>query len=861
LQALLTEKTAMENWNGWERAGWLRCGFGLCLGLVWLAWPTRTDAICGLDAAVFEQIRNIRDQDAAQAWLRQTTQERGWSCVVCHLAGFGPRNRYGSAINLLLTGNDREDIPADPVWPDSPTFGDLIQQGVLPASELTPDLLASRNWPVKPTEEITVQRARELVQQVESGSRFGILQLSRTREINADVATALAQFRGEMLILGLKSLSPEVAQALANSQAATVWLHSATSVGPEAAATLAKVPGHLALTGLVELDSVPLAEKLARRPAALSFPYLKRITPECAVALGKNARSLTFGALADVPLEVQDKLAEASGPLTMPKLASLDSLPLTKKLAAGFSQSVLLPAVNTLSVEQAKEIVSVKRNFFLGGTFLPLTVMTEEVATVFANNPSAGRLELGVGPISEPSFKVLVQSPLSIGLREVESLNNEQVLILATAPDSVPGGPFGTQRKIHLPKLKTLDSPLLAETLLRCVGDFGSVRSISPEVAAALASVPNQEVKNPNFKVRVFRPYNLYFPNLQELSPETARLLMTRSWGGISLPALQDISLETVRSLARQTCHLTLGITTLPPEIASAFSELASNESDLGGGTLEFPCLSELSPEAARILVKSLNRGTEIPSWGGLNKAPQLFIGGRNPSYLSIKGSCPPLTQELAAELAQYRGRLSIAGLQELSPEAAAALVPFRGTRLELSGPATDKLSPDTAAALAQFPGTLDVPLRVLDSVPLAEKFARQSSRTLDNLEELSPEAIPAYVRYKGFFTLRQLPVLDSPVLAARLIQDSTGQVLPSLRTITPAAAEVLATSPNAVYLGLAVLDDPAVARALTKSRKGASLPKLRAATPQVIAILKDAKSITTPPLESLYVLQESRPD
>ncbi|MFM7073064.1 MAG: hypothetical protein ACKO38_14850, partial [Planctomycetota bacterium] len=210
----------------------MRHGIGLCLGLVWLAWPAHTHAICGLDAAVFEQIRNIRDQDAAQAWLRQTTQERGWSCVVCHLAGFGPRNRYGSAINLLLTGNDREDparkrdtgrrvndIPADPVWPDSPTFGDLIQQGVLPASELTPDLIASRNWPVKPPEEITVQRARELVQQVESGSRFGILQLGRTYEINSEVATALAQFRGEMLIVGLKSLSPEVAQALAKSQA------------------------------------------------------------------------------------------------------------------------------------------------------------------------------------------------------------------------------------------------------------------------------------------------------------------------------------------------------------------------------------------------------------------------------------------------------------------------------------------------------------------------------------------------------------------------------------------------------------------------------------------------------------------
>lgn len=864
----------MTIWNEQGRAAWWRYGFGLWLVLAWLTSPAQTYAICGLDAAIFEQIRYVQDLEAARSWSRQMTQQRGTSCLVCHIAGFGPRNQYGSAINLLLTGNDREDparkreagrrvndIPADPALPDSPTFGDLIQQGLLPASELTPDLLALRNRSAKPSEEITVQRARELVQQVHAESRFGILQLSRTYEINSEVATALAQFRGEMLILGLKSLSPDVAQALAKSQAATVWLHSVTSVGPEAAEAIAKVPGHLVLSGLVELDSVPLAEKMARRPGALSLPYLKRITPESAVALGQNPRSLNLGALADVPLEVQDRLAETVGSLTLPKLASLDSLPLTKKLAAGFAQSVLLPAISTLSVEQAKAIVSVKRNFFLGGTFLPLTAMTEEVADIFANNPGAGRLELGVGPISEPSFQILVQSQLSIGLREVESLNSEQVRILATAPASVPGGPFGSQTKISLPKLKSLDSPLVAETLLRCGSDFGGVMTISPEAAAALASVANQEVKNPNGTVRVLRSYNLQFPNLQELSPETARLLMTRSWGGISLPALQDISLETVRSMVRQTCHLTLGLTTLPPELASAFGEMASNEVDLGGGTLSFPYLTELSPEAARILVKSLNRGTVIPSWGGLNKAPQLFIGGRNPSYLSIKGSCPPLTPELAAELAQYQGRLSIAGLQELSPQAAAALVPYRGTRLELSGPATDKLSPETAAALAKLPGTLDIPLRVLDSVPLAEKYARQSSRTLDGLEGISPEAIPAYVRYNGFFTKRQLYALDSPTLAARLIQDSSGQVLPSLRTITPAAAEVLATSPHAIYLGLTVLDDPVVARALTKSRKGASLPRLRAATPQVIAILKDAKSITTPPLESIYILQEIRPD
>lgn len=99
----------MSSLNGFGLGVWLRWGFGLCFGLVWLALPTTTYAICGLDAAVFEQIRNVQDLDAARAWSRQILQQRGMSCVVCHVAGFGPRNQYGSAINVLLTGNDRED--------------------------------------------------------------------------------------------------------------------------------------------------------------------------------------------------------------------------------------------------------------------------------------------------------------------------------------------------------------------------------------------------------------------------------------------------------------------------------------------------------------------------------------------------------------------------------------------------------------------------------------------------------------------------------------------------------------------------------------------------------------------------------
>lgn len=851
----------MTLWNGYRGGAWWRRGVGLCCSLAWLCLPTQSHAICGLDAAAFDQVRDVEDLDAQRAWVRQIPSGKG-SCVVCHLAGYGPRNQYGTAINMLVTANDREnsarkreagrrvnDIPANPSLPDSPTFGDLIRRGLPPAADLAANLPAFRNLRADPPEEITVEQARELVRQVEEESRFGILQLSRTHDMSPEVAAVLAEFRGEMLILGLRSLSTEVARALERSRVATVWLHSVTAVAPEAAEAIAGVPGNLVLSGLVELDSVPLARKLAQRPGALSLPYLKEIGAEVAAALAVNPRGLALAALTDVSLEVQDALAGTVGALTVPNLESLDSLPLTRKLAAGSASAVLLPGITTLSVEQAKVITAVDRPFFLGGTFLPLSVVSEEVAAVFAQKPAAGRLTLGAGAISDPAFQILMESPVPIELRDVTSLSDEQVRIMAAAAATVPGGPFGRQQKISVPMVTTLDSALLAETLLRSPTGFAGVTRISPEAAAALGRVPEAEANVPG-------KAGLSFPSLEELSPETARLLMNRSWAGISLPVLRDASPETVRSLVRQTSTLTLGLTTMTPEMAAVFAELASDPGNLGGGLLTLPWLSELSPEAARVLVTALNRGEEVRGGRGLNRSPQLFIGGRG-----LAGMSPPLTPALAGELAKYRGRLSIAGLRELSPEAAAALVPYRGPSIDLYGPATDKLSAETAAALATIPGDLIMPIRVLDSVPLAQKFARQSQRTLDGLESVSVEAIPACVQYKGFFTLRQLIALDSPVLAKRLIEDSTGQTLPSLRTITPAAAEVLVTSPNPIYLGLASLHDPAVAAVLTKAKKAVMLPQLRAATPAVIKILDGTRSITTPPLQSLYVLPETAAD
>jgi hypothetical protein len=402
--------------------------------------------------------------------------------------------------------------------------------------------------------------------------------------------------------------------------------------------------------------------------------------------------------------------------------------------------------------------------------------------------------------------------------------------------------------------LKTLDSALLAEKL--GPAGFPGVTAISPEAAAALGSLPDAEYRRPDGIVEVRPSGDLNFPSLEELSLETARLLLNKRWLSISFPSLQDVSLETVRLMARQTFRLNLGIPALPPEFADAFTETPT-DTNLGGGYILFPNVTDLSPEAARILVKSLNRGVEDRGYTRISKSPKLYFGG---DFGFSASGFPRLSPELAAELAKYEGVLAIQGLGQLPDESAAALASFPGPYLILSGPAAEKLSPEAAASLAKVPGVLAIQLRHLDSVPLAERFARQINWTLSKLETVSKEAAPALSQYKQFFDLRALTVLDSPEMARRFVEGTTTAssiTLPALSTVTPEAAEILGAGSKPLYLGLTVLDSPAVAQALAKAQKGVKLPRLRAATHEVISILKEAKSIETPPLESVYVLNQ----
>lgn len=828
----------------------------LSVAVVCGGMPREAGAVCGLDAGFTGQVRGLEDPEAREAWAGWFARRGGAACSACHVAGYGPRNPYGSAMGVLLSGSDRDDelwkreagrrvgeIPAIPAMSRSPTFGELIRRGLPPASDDATELPADEVFAAMPAETVTPAGAREAVARAEAASRFGILQFSRVEEVDAEVAAVLAGFRGEFLILGLRTLKPEVARVLAASRSATVWLHSLTSVEAESAEAMASLRGHLVMSGLVALESLPLARKLAQRPGVLSLPSLQRVSAEIAAALGENQRGLQLAGVTELSAECEAALAGCAAPLSLPGLRSLQSLPLTEKLAAGYAGSVRLPRLAMLSVEQARIVARADFGMFWGGIALTGSAMTGDVAAVFAEEKGKRLLTIGGRDISAAALRLLVAAPFPLELPEVDACSEEQARILAEAVGQVRGGPFGFRAKLGMPGLRALDSPDLAVALLRSTGtfagagNFAGIREISAEVAAAVGKTTATETSGKPFAA------GLVFPGLEVLSEEAARLLAARSWDRMAFPSLCQVSPEAVRLLARQTSNLELGVSALTPEVASALGEMGSDSVNLGGGLLTLSGLNQLSPEAARSLVNALNRGKDVPvpSGRGFERAPQLFIGGRLPGSFG-----PPLTAAVAAELAAYRGRLSIAGIRELPRDAAAALAAYQGPMLDLAGPGIETPEAGAADALASVSVKMNLGLRALESVPLADRFRRRGER-LDDLESISAEAIASLVPRDGFFTLRRLAVLDSPALAARLIADSSGQVLPSLQRITPEAAEVLVTSPGKILLGLRFLDDPGVAEILTRAAKGVSLPRLRAATPEVAAILRKGSSIEAP--------------
>lgn len=176
------------------------------------------------------------------------------------------------------------------------------------------------------------------------------------------------------------------------------------------------------------------------------------------------------------------------------------------------------------------------------------------------------------------------------------------------------------------------------------------------------------------------------------------------------------------------------------------------------------------------------------------------------------------LTPEVAEVLVKYEGALSFNGLTELSPEVAAVLAKhapgkqFGVADLRLNGLKT--LSPQAAEALAAHQGkVLLYSLEKLDSLPLAQKLARQWGELRLGITDISPPIAAELSKHRGTEEDKTRP----GVIFRR--QDGAASILrlDNLESLTPEVAEALANHEGVLVLnGLSSLL-PAVATSLAK--------------------------------------------
>jgi len=176
------------------------------------------------------------------------------------------------------------------------------------------------------------------------------------------------------------------------------------------------------------------------------------------------------------------------------------------------------------------------------------------------------------------------------------------------------------------------------------------------------------------------------------------------------------------------------------------------------------------------------------------------------------------LTPEVAEVLVKHEGALSFNSLTNLTPETAAVLAKhapvkqFGYADLRLNGLKT--LSPKAAEALAAHQGkVLLYSLEKLDSIPLAQKLARQWGELRLGITELSPPIAAELAKHRGTDEDKTRP----GVIFRR--QDGAASVLriDNITSLSPETAEALAAHEGVLVLNDLTALPPAVAASLAK--------------------------------------------
>ena len=187
-------------------------------------------------------------------------------------------------------------------------------------------------------------------------------------------AKALAKCKSGLFLNGVTTLSPEVADALAEYEGWSLSLNGVTTLSDEAAKALAKCKGGLSLNGVTMLSD-EAANALAQRDGYLSLHGLTTLTnAQLAAKLAPRLQQVktlflvkTFKSLTTLSPEAAQALAQhGEGHLSLDGLTTLSD-EVAKALARYKGDSMSLDGLTTLSDEAAKALARYKGRLSLNG--------------------------------------------------------------------------------------------------------------------------------------------------------------------------------------------------------------------------------------------------------------------------------------------------------------------------------------------------------------------------------------------------------------------------------------------------------------------------------------------------------------
>jgi tetratricopeptide (TPR) repeat protein len=310
---------------------------------------------------------------------------------------------------------------------------------------------------------------------------------------------------------------------------------------------------YLALDGLTEISKVA-AGHLVRHgkpfypwQRRLNLKSVKRLTPECAAALGRYPGALVLNGIEELPPDI----AKALAPQDVHKFFTMNG----QEIGKGF---LFLNGVKSLSAAAATALANIEGELQIG-----LTALEADVAAALGGNKVSNSLILrGITELSAGSAAGLSQHKGELWLPQLDQLS----------PDA--SKPFSTRRGYTSIGVTSL-TPDVAANLAKIKGMLylPRVTSLEPEVARALASHEGDLVLD-----------------LENISVDAARMLATKE-GGISL-GLVAASDAVIEALSRHRGMLVLDKMTVLT--LNAARSLANHE-----GILSFGCQWTEADEAA----------------------------------------------------------------------------------------------------------------------------------------------------------------------------------------------------------------------------------------------------------------------